>query len=125
MAPWQNPFAYELQNHWQAASSTRRDLSPGPFAMLSSSTSSPSTSSADNFTNSKGDVRTGVLTSAVDPSPNKCGATLGPKFDGSDRLCLNDGWYLIRGDTSFFMELAGTEDDVQRGTISTESQTSC
>ena len=35
-----------------------------------------------------------------------------PKFDATGRLCLSDGWFLIRGDDSYFLEYADNGLDI-------------
>jgi hypothetical protein len=42
-----------------------------------------------------------------------------PSFDGRDRVGLGNGWFLIRGDDSFFLELAGSGIDLSQKEIST------
>ena len=44
-----------------------------------------------------------------------------PVYDGKDRLILGDGWFLIRGADSYFLELAGTGLDVPPSDISIPS----
>lgn len=111
LAPSQNPFALELQNYWQAAGTASPPyILPGPFA------ASPAQLSKTNLAGNKAQVQKDASASAVDKGT---GAPSLPKFDGNDRLCLSDDWYLIRGDNAFFMELSGIGADVLPGSIST------
>ena len=43
---------------------------------------------------------------AARPSPTRSSSTQRPKFDGADKLCLEDGWVLIKGENAFFLEAA-------------------
>jgi len=112
LSPTENPFASEFNSYWEAAGWNSLTGAPGPFATLPTA----------NSKSGSGNNRQEQTSSSAQAAGSTSGSSSsGPKFDGCDRLCLSDGWFLIRGDNAFFMELAGTEADVQPGSISTSS----
>ena len=118
LSPTQNPFASDLASYWQAAYWNSANGLPGPFASPSKEDPVARVSTCKNCadkTPASGAIsfQPRESSSAVDTSP------FCPKFDGNDRLSLNDGWFLIRGDDAFFLELAGTGLDIPIGSIST------
>lgn len=43
---------------------------------------------------------------AARPSATRSSSTQRPRFEGGDRLCLEEGWVLIKGENAFFLESA-------------------
>ena len=105
-----DPFSPDLSAYWIASSSNGATAQPGPFVIErpAAATTSTATSTLPNWSsifNASGATATRA------PSPT-------PKFDGRDRLSLGDGWFIIKGEGSYFFELAGTGIDVSSELIS-------
>jgi hypothetical protein len=112
LPPNQDPFSPALSAYWLGATWPATQQTAGPFAQNFPTTSSPHWST--------------LFGSA--PAPEKP-ATWGsqekkPAFDGKDRVTLGDGWYLIRGEDCFFLELAGSGLDLSADKISISPPTS-
>ena len=103
LSPTQDPFAPDLAGYWNACRWTRGTPLPGSFAIRKDSATDPEIASEETF--------------APVSQPNKP-SQLNPKFDSSDRLCLGDGWFLVRGENAFFLELTGTGQDIATELIS-------
>jgi hypothetical protein len=100
-----------LSSYWTGASWPTS--TPGPFA--SNGAASPGTlpdlSSlfASTFPNVQPNKESTAAWGSQAPKP---------AFDGKDRVTLGDGWYLIRGEDAFFLELAGSGLDLSSDLIS-------
>lgn len=115
--PSQDPFSSQFSNYWSEASTAQGQLSPQRRDSLGPLTSSSSLPYWSTLLSSGG--------MGVPPSPvasagwGRRNSGISPKFDGRDRLSLGDGWFLIRGENGFFLELAGDGLDVPTQMIST------
>jgi len=110
----QNPFSPYLTNYW--AESSRANLT-APFA---TEFMGPLTSTSTGL-----DWST-ISSSICNPSPKATKEPAGwgkqshggPKYDGRDQLSLGEGWSLIHGDDSYFLELNETGLDIPVENIS-------
>jgi hypothetical protein len=114
----QDPFAPEISYVWKSPSATTMSQNP----MLPGKLVSPWNNSFGALTSASLLPNWSTFLSAGNGGfPSQRTETAGwgkrttissPKFDDSSRLCLGDGWFLIRGDDTFFLEMAGTGSDI-------------
>ncbi len=118
----QDPFAQDLMSYWHA-------YSLGPTVLAGSFATEPSPQSGSNPDSSDWAALYNVARIRTsDPIQGcRCTAeTIAPslsvqklKFDGRDRLCLEEGWALIKGENAFFLEMAGNGLDPSKDLLST------
>jgi hypothetical protein len=115
-----DPFSPDLSTYWLASNFNGVASQPGPFAIERPAAATPAASNTTLPNWSSIFNSTGATTSGVSPTSQwgTRAPSHTPKFDGRDRLSLGDGWFLIRGDNSFFFELSGTGVDVLSELIS-------
>ena len=119
LLPSQDPYSPQLSAYWSEASmaqgqmSSQRRESMGP---LTSSSTLPYWSTL---------LSSGAMGTSPPPIASagwgRRSSMNSPKFDGRDRLSLGDGWFLIRGENSFFLELSNDGLDVPIHMISMHS----
>lgn len=110
----QDPFAPELSNFWNLSPSmvSQNIVVPNTFPTNAQGPLT-STSTLPNWSTllSAGGPRV-----AAQPTETagwgKRTSVASPKFDAMGRLCLSDGWFLIRGDDSYFLEYADNGLDI-------------
>jgi len=114
--PLPDPYSAQSARYWTEARATQGPLSPsrqdssGPF------TSIPMLPYGSTLPSSGG---IGATASPVGLGGwKRRSSVVSPKFDGQDRLFLGDGWFLIRGDYEFFLELADNGLDIPAQLIS-------
>lgn len=118
----QDPFGLDLMSYWHA-------YGLGPTVSAGSFATEPSPQSGSNSDSSDWTALYNVARiRASDPFHGfRCTAeTRAPslsvqklKFDGRDRLCLEEGWALIKGENAFFLEMAGNGLDPSQNLLST------
>jgi hypothetical protein len=116
-----DPFSPDLSTYWLASNFNGVASQPGPFAMERPAAATPAASTATTLPNWATIFNSiGATASGISPASQwgTRAPSSTPKFDGRDRLSLGDGWFLIRGDGSFFFELSGTGVDVLSELIS-------
>jgi len=102
----QDPFSPDLMSYWHALnwSGMGSHLPPGSEIEPTPGTLTRNSNFTD-WMSFYGQI--GLQSSnAARPSPTRSSSIQTPKFDGADKLCLEDGWVLIKGENAFFLEAA-------------------
>ena len=114
LSPMQDPFAPELSKFWGSSAPmiSQNGMFPNTY---SSNSFGPltSTSSLPNWSTLLSAGAPRVASERAETAGwGKRTSVTSPKFDATGRLCLADGWFLIRGDDSYFLEFADSGLDV-------------
>jgi hypothetical protein len=114
LSPMQDPFAPELSKFWSSSASMISQNSMFPNTYSSNSLGPlTSTSSLPNWSTLLSAGAPRVASQRAETAGwGKRTSVTSPKFDATGRLCLADGWFLIRGDDSYFLEFADSGLDV-------------
>jgi len=102
---FQDPFSPDLMSYWHALNcdglgscgSTNSEGLPTPLSSVSDWSSLYNLSRIPALNSVPGRQAPSGLTSRT-PCVQK------PTFDGRDRLCLEEGWVLIKGESALFLE---------------------
>jgi hypothetical protein len=117
----QDPFAPDLMSYWHAyglGSRVSAGSSTEPSPQLDKNLVSPDWASLYNLSRIRAsDPLHGCRCTAETRCPSLPVQKL--KFDGRDRLCLEEGWALIKGENAFFLETAGNGLDPSQDLLST------
>lgn len=105
---------YWFEGGWNAPPVS--DICNPRRASLGPLTSSSSLPSWSTLLSSGG---SGLPSPATPAGWGKQTSDISPKFDGHDRLSLGEGWFLIRGENAFFLELANRGLDIPVEAFST------
>src|SRR5277367_633627 len=119
LSPMQDPFAPELSNFWNLSPSMTSQNLIFPNTYTSNSCGPlTSTSTLPNWSTLLSAGGTGVAAQRTETAGwGKRTSATSPKFDATGRLCLADGWFLIRGDDSYFLEFADSGLDIPTESI--------
>jgi hypothetical protein len=116
LQPSQDPYSAQFAGHWAEATAAQGQLSPSGRDSSSPLASSLTLPYRSTLLSSGG---IGATASPVGLEGwRRRSSAVSPKFDGRDQLCLGDGWFLIRGENGFFLELADNGLDIPTQWIS-------
>jgi hypothetical protein len=116
LQPSQDPYSAQFARYWAEATAAQGQLSPSGRDSSSPLTSSSTLPYWSTLLSSGG---IGATASPVGLGGwRRRSSAVSPKFDGKDRLCLGDGWFLIRGENGFFLELDDNGLDIPTQLIS-------